>query len=305
MLRNVLVPLDGSPLAERALPIALDLARRSGAAVHLVRAQLPLALVASTPDGMITADLLEVEQSLHERALNYVSEKAVALHKDWAVPVHGHFGDGNASAVITKWADDVEADLIVMTTHGVGGFAPGWLGSVADGVIRHSHRPVLVLPENDEHQGEPFVPRSILVPLDGSAEALAVLPMVRQLALLFGASVQLIRVIAPYVPGFGALPDTVERPDPFGIDQESAEAKRELDEHAASLEQSGIKVSAVVKVQQSTARVLLDHIKETSPDLLAMATQGRGFSRFFLGSIADKLLRAAQRPTLILRPPVR
>lgn len=302
MLRTLLVPLDGSPLAERALPIALDIARRSGGAVHLIRAHVPLAIVGATAEGVFTQDMLAADDALRNRAKRYVEERAEALATEWGVRVTGRCEDGSASGVITEAADEVHADLIVLTTHGHGGFAPDWLGSVADAVIRNSHRPVLALPENDAHAGEPFAPRSIMVTHDGSARAAAILPAARDLALVFGASVEVVRVVAPFVPMDVVTTLTAERPDPYGIDAEAARAKTEVDTIVKELTDAGVKAKGTVHSELSPLRTLLDHVESTDPDCLAIATQGRGLSRVFLGSVADKLIRRAKRPVLVLRP---
>lgn len=68
------------------------------------------------------------------------------------------------------------------------------------------------------------------------------------------------------------------------------------------LTDAGVKARAVVRVELSPVKALLAHVEETEPDLLALATQGRGVSRLFVGSVADKLIRGAKRPVLVLRP---
>lgn len=302
MLRTLLVPLDGSALAERALPIALDIARRTGGEVHLVRAHVPLAIVGATAEGVFTQDMLAADDALRARAKAYLDDQAARLHAEWGVRVVAHVEDGSAAGLITEVADRVLADLIVLTTHGHGGFAPDWLGSVADAVIRHSHRPVLALPENDEHKGEAFTPRRIMVTLDGSERSETILPVARELALVFGASLDLVRIVAPYIPMDVVTTLAADRPDPMGIDAETARAKESLDAIIATLAQAGIKASSTVRVDVSPTKALRDHAKETDPDCLAIATQGRGLSRVFLGSVADKLIRTAQRPVLVLRP---
>ena len=303
MMRTMLVPLDGSALSERALPVALDIARRTGGEVHLVRAHSPLAIVGATAEGIVTQDMLAADDMLRQRAHDYVKEIAEKVGNEWGVRVVPHIDDGSAAGLITETADDILADLIVMTTHGAGRFAPGWLGSVADGVIRHSHRPVLALPEHDAHDGAPFALRSIMVTLDGSDRSAAIIPAARDLALVFGARLALVRVVAPYVPMDVVTTLTVGTPDPYGIDTEAAMAKRELDELAASLEEKGLEVTSTVLLELSPTRTLLDQVKQTDPDCIAIATQGRGISRIFIGSVADKLIRTSGRPVLVLRPP--
>lgn len=302
MLRSILVPLDGSTLAERALPIALDIARRAGGAVHLVRAHVPLAIVGATAEGVFTQDMLAADDALRERAKSYVTDAAERLGAEWGVQVDARVEDGAPSGLITQVADEVEASLIVMTTHGAGGFAPGWLGSVTDAVIRHSHRPVLALPENDAHAGQAFTPRKIMMPLDGSARADGIIPIARDLALLFGAELDIVRMVAPFVPNDVISTLVAERPDPYGVDAEAAAAKAAIDSVVEGLKEHGVKARATVRVEVSPVRALMDHMKESSPDCIALATQGRGLSRIFVGSVADKLIRVAQRPVLALRP---
>lgn len=302
MFKTILVPLDGSPLAERALPIALDIARRSGGAVHLVRAHIPLAIVGATAEGVFTQDMLAADDALRARAKEYITEQAKQLGAEWGLRVEGRVEDGSPAGLITQVAEELGASLIVMTTHGAGGFAPGWLGSVADAVIRHAHRPVLALPENDAHAGKAFVPKRIAMALDGSNRADAIIPAARDLATLFGASLDVVRMVAPYVPNDVASILTTDAPDPYGIDAETQSAKEAIDDVVKGLKDQGVKATATVRVEFSPVRAILKHVKETDPDCIALATQGRGLSRLFIGSVADKLIRSANRPVLVLRP---
>lgn len=302
MLRSILVPLDGSPLAERALPIAFDIARRAGGDVHLVRAHVPLAIVGATAEGVFTQDMLAADDSLRERAKTYTMDIAARLGKEWGVKCDARVEDGAPSGLITQVAEEVNASLIVMTTHGAGGFAPGWLGSVTDSVIRHSHRPVLALPENDAHAGRAFTPKRVMLALDGSARADGIIPAARDLALLFGSEIDIVRMVAPYVPGDVVTALASDRPDPYGIDAEATAAKASIDAVAQGLRDSGVKTHSTVRVELSPIRALMEHVKETDPDCIALATQGRGLSRLFIGSVADKLIRGAARPILVLRP---
>ncbi len=302
MIRTLLVPLDGSALAERALPVAFDLARRTGGAVHLVRAHAPLAIIGATAEGVITQDMLATDELLRTRAREYVEAKAAEAGKEWGVRTVVHVDDGSAAGLITQVADDVHADLIVMTTHGAGGFAPGWLGSVADAVIRHAHRPVLALPEQEDGPVAAFTPRTIVVTHDGSDSAAAILPAARDLALATGARITLLRVVTPYVPMEVLSSMTGGVPDRFGLDVGAQAAKMDLDAVARRLEGEGVHASAIVVEHVSVTRTLLEQVKELDPDCLAIATQGRGISRLFVGSVADKLIRSAGKPVLVLRP---
>jgi nucleotide-binding universal stress UspA family protein len=303
MERTVLVPLDGSPLSERALPIALDIARRGGGRVHVVRAHNPLVIVAATGEAVVTPDLLEADKALRAQSNAALAATASKSAAEGGVRVDARLEDGSPASVICRLIEELNADLTVMTTHGAGGFAPGWLGSVTDSVIRHSHRPVLVLPENEAEGGTPFVPRRILVPLDGSALSAAILPAARDLALLYGAQIDLVRVVAPYIPGDVLSTLTKDQPDPYGIDEAAAGAKLALDRVKADLEKLGLTAHATVRIHTWPTKLLAQHVKETEPDCIALATQGRGVSRLFIGSVADKLLRSMGLPVLVLRPP--
>ncbi len=303
MLRTLLVPLDGSALAERALTVAFDIARRAGGEVHLVRAHVPLAVVGAGGEGIMTQDLLAADDTMRDRARQYVEAAAKRLGEEWGVRAVVHVDDGGAAGYITQVADDVLADLVVMTTHGEGGFAPGWLGSVADAVIRHSFRPVLAMPQNDEHTGSTFKPDRIMVTLDGSPHAAAVVPAAQDLAVVFGSDVDFVRIVAPFVPNDVLSAMSSPSPDAYGIDAEAMYAKKQLGDMVAALEKRGVKATATVRVEMSPTRALLDHVQQTNPDCVAVATQGRGISRLFVGSVADKLIRGAGRPVLVLRPP--
>lgn len=304
MLRTILVPLDGSALAERAIPMACELARRTGGAVHLVRAHVPIAVIGATAEGaLFSQEMLAADKAIRKRATEYVTALATKVAGEWGIRVTPISKDGSPAGLVTDLADRILADLIVMTTHGAGGFAPDWLGSVADAVIRHARRPVLTLPANDAHPAKPFAPKKILVTLDGSERSAAILPIVRDLAVAMGSAVELVRVVAPYIPGDVVTHLAADRPDPFGVDAETLAAKTSLDEIAGQLRSSGLTVTTTVRVDLSPTRSLLNEVKDINPDCIAIATQGRGLSRVFLGSVADKLIRSSGRPVLVLRPP--
>jgi nucleotide-binding universal stress UspA family protein len=141
-----------------------------------------------------------------------------------------------------------------------------------------------------------------MLPLDGSARADGIIPPARDLAMLFGAEIDVVRMVAPYVPGDVVSTLTADRPDPYGVDAETAAAKTAIDGVVAGLKEHGVKARAIVRVEVSPVRALMDHMKETDPDCIALATQGRGISRIFIGSVADKLIRVSKRPVLVLRP---
>jgi nucleotide-binding universal stress UspA family protein len=297
-LRTLLVPLDGSALAERALDAAAAIASAAGAAVTALRVHVPIAPLTAPPAELAVGYDLHADTAVREAAERYLADLADRRGVATALEV------GTPGAAITEWCAHHHPDLVVMTTHGAGGFMPAWLGSVADHVIRTSGAPVLVMPGDEAHPPAFTPPRTILVPLDGSAHAAAALAPARALGAPFGAALALVRVVPPLVRNdvLDVLAGGV--PDRFGIDELTAQAKQELDAVAAELTAGGATVaSAEVLVDERIAPALLTHADHVGAQLIAMATHGRGLARVFVGSVADKVLRAAGRPTLVVRPP--
>ena len=144
MFRNILVPLDGSPFGEHALPIAYALARRAGAQVHLVRVHEPLAAMVPVMAGWAPgAEMEQWTREVAESQSAYV--RGVAEQAPADVRVTPRLLHGMVLDALEVDAQRIGADLVVMTTHGRGGIARAWLGSVADGLVRRLHVPVLLV----------------------------------------------------------------------------------------------------------------------------------------------------------------
>jgi nucleotide-binding universal stress UspA family protein len=138
---TILVPLDGSPLAEQALERAMPIAQATGAR---------LVLVSAVPDDPIFADLVSSfnVQSMWDREFDwrrdYLKEMETRLRQE-GLEVESHVLYRPPVDAILQTADSKHADLIVMSTHGRGGFKRLWLGSVAGEVVRHAEQPVLLI----------------------------------------------------------------------------------------------------------------------------------------------------------------
>jgi nucleotide-binding universal stress UspA family protein len=148
--RTILVPLDGSPAAEQALPHAEALARRFEASLVVVRAApahaprgvvSPGAAALVHPAGVIESENRDAER---EEASRYVRHAADAL-AGHGVAAHADAPEGDAAEAILRRARELPADLIVMTSHGRGGLTRLLFGSVADVVLRHTPCPVLIV----------------------------------------------------------------------------------------------------------------------------------------------------------------
>lgn len=298
MSNNILVPLDGSSLADAAVPHAIELARRMGGALRIVRVHEPMAPVTVEAPPLVFPDArIEAEVVMTRRA--WLDARAKEIGRGSGLTVHSEFRIGQPGAEIVVAAADCDAKVIVCTTHGTGGWAPHWFGSVTDYVIRHTLKPVFAMSAAATERTTK--PSAMLVLLDGSEMSEAILPDVKSFAKAFGASVELFRVVVPPWVGDSEMVLTPEI-DRFGIDAFAEEAKHELDAVAEDLRATGLSVTSRVEVQNGPTRGILEHIEKSNPDIVALATHGRGIARLLVGSVADKVLRASSRPMLCVRP---
>lgn len=146
MLGTILVPLDGSESAERALPIAKSLAERYAASLVLIRAVLPERL---EPATTLTASHMESfeqeirqDQLVADRYLEHVAQRLISQ----GLQVRTRAVVGSAAGVICSIAQSDPIDLIVMSTHGRTGARRLIYGSVVDAVLRAVHVPVMLVP---------------------------------------------------------------------------------------------------------------------------------------------------------------
>src|SRR5262249_62418742 len=141
MYRSILVPLDGSEFGEHALPLALGIARRAGAGLHLAH-------VHWRPAPLFTEPRANVENTLdpgaRRRARAYLDEVVKQLAAVSAVPVTAAVLEGGIVESLVGHAAATGADLVVMATHGRGLLSRFWLGSAADGRLRQSPAPPLL-----------------------------------------------------------------------------------------------------------------------------------------------------------------
>jgi nucleotide-binding universal stress UspA family protein len=151
-LRNLLVPLDGSELAEAMLPLAVELARNSGAALHLVRIVEPFwtgQYIAYAPEAVYlnSEQIGELEAEAQAEARTYLDDTATGLRAQdirvvWEVRV------GKPADEIVRAAQTTDADLILMSSHGRGGLRRWAFGSVANEVLHRGVVPVMILPQH-------------------------------------------------------------------------------------------------------------------------------------------------------------
>lgn len=305
MYKHVLVPLDGSRFGEKALPRALAVAEQTGARVSLVTVAVPRP-GAGRASGLKGDDSREVGSRRAEEYLEGVLDRIRSAGFEGTLTTEV-LPAGNAAHAVVRHLVESKADLVVMTTHGRGPIQRAWLGSTADGVIRRSPKPVLLLRSVDDGSEEPVdlarrpgAFRTAMVPLDGSAAAEALLSRIPPL-MSADARLLLMRAIAPLVPaGTPYLPHAVRE----GQDHEALRtaARDYLDQVASAAPSSAFETEVRVVVQGQPGVSILKVAEEEAVDVIAMSTTGRGgVGRLLLGSVADKVVRGAPCPVLIFR----
>lgn len=317
MYKRILVPLDGSIRAERAITVAGRIAQASGGSVILAR-------VVSKRSGLwpsVAPQTTLVQQILADdlaEAEGYLSVAAASPDlQGVATETLVRFGPTVAS--ILAVADSAQADLIVLCSHGYTGITRRIMGSVAEKLAREAPVPVLVLREGGPTPGAAYPdthPLRALIPLDGSADAKAALePAAYLVAALAGSAsgeLHLVRVVQPV----GASSDE------GGMLTTSQKARGYLSataEHireglvAPAVAQHNLAVSWSVAVDSYVAEKLI-RVAENSEaieeggaladfDVIALATHGRdGWQRWVMGSVTEHILLGTKLPLLIVPP---
>ncbi len=300
MAPSILVPLDGSPLAEQALALAEAIAKAS-------RARIRLAMVHQLPPPPLDRDsarlYVSVELAVRKSEREYLRRVARRIRGRPRSEVRTASLDGPVGPALHKYVQEIGADMIVMGTHGRGAVDRLWLGSVADYLVRTVEVPVLLVRPGKKTalSATAARPRRILVPLDGSPLAEAVLGPAGDLAKSLGAEVVLVQVVKPIVPSTDPLFPTGFN-DQF-TDLWRQEAEDYLGDVSERLREQGIRATSAAATGYSVAETLVDLATEESGTLIAIATHGRGgLRRLMIGSVADKLIRTSHVPVLVVRP---
>ncbi|MBI4289466.1 MAG: universal stress protein [Chloroflexi bacterium] len=282
MFDKILLSLDGSELAESAVPYARELAECLGSEVHMLG-------VCDLP-------------RLPERLLKAYIDTIATKFKRAGLRAQPMVLCGVAADVILDYAEKSGIGLVVMASHGRSGVTRWVLGSVADKVLHSVTIPLFLVNTKLAAAGviERKTFRRLLLPLDGSDTGEAAVPYAEELARKTNARILLLNVALPAY----RIAATQDYP---GIDLEPIiKAQREASENylqgvEAKLKQKGLAVSSETLVG-SPAESILDYAKQKQADVIAMSTHGRsGFGRWILGSVTDKVTRAAQMPVMVIR----
>jgi nucleotide-binding universal stress UspA family protein len=297
---RILVPVDRSAFAENALPWAVAIARQSGGTIHLVIVHTSLwpetARPASvSPGSGFDAVLVREEQE-------YIEALARSVGADHDVATTAALLDGPVAPAIARYCRENRIGLVVMSTHGHGGFKRAWLGSTADRLLRRLRVPVLLIRPADSI-APPSPQREFhdaLVALDGDPAAEHALYAAVGLPFASAARCTLLRVAqVPIMPGSSFIPDTA-RDNREEMESRAAEAGEYLAVLAIEASHHWDVVHQHVVAAYRTADAILDEADSTGADLIVVGTHARGhLGRAVLGSVADKIIRGATVPVLV------
>jgi nucleotide-binding universal stress UspA family protein len=285
----ILVPLDRSERAERALPVAERLAAAFGSTLLIAQVSEPIVTIRDFPGPALVPqvyhELAEIEEQLTREYLDRVATELRGRGRHVELrALHGQ----PAPALLDLEAGE-QVDLVVMASHGYGGLERFAFGGVADRIVRHGKAPVLVVrPWGDERRYLGLA--RALVPLDGSATAEAALAMVKALAGDPLHAMTLVQVVDPYMPA--------------GETQTARSYLQATRERlSAELAGRGCAVDEPLILYGRAEGQILDRSQD-GYDLMVLSTHGRGGpERWLLGSVADRVLRGARIPVLLVRAP--
>lgn len=301
MHKVIMAPNEGSEDERAALSVAVKMAERFDANLHLVRAEAPplvIENVARPPVLTLTEQTLLDERLARFRQLDLLANKC---REGADIRVVTALADGPVAPTLRDYATKHHVDLIVMSSHSRGGIKRVTLGSVTDYLIRNANIPVLVVRPSASFIGATpeQSPSRIVVPLDGSELAEQILPEVAELAGGFGSTVALLHVLVPTTYS----QEQIMQPGLPWWDADIALANSYLDDVAGSLTDRGITVSKDVVLSDDVATAILNYSARTGADIIALATRGKGgVSRFIFGTVADEITRRSPASLLVFHP---
>jgi len=301
MFQKILIPLDGSPLAEAVLPYIIPIAKAYGSQVVLTNVVAPPTVeFAGDFTGIQHPYLDQLTEEAKTWAAGYLQKVADRLAQAQVSVLRQDVLVGSPAAMFASQIERQGVDLVAIATHGRSGLGRVLLGSVADNLLHSTNVPLLVVrPPEVEVQGEIKL-SSIIVPLDGSPLAESVLAYVKDLAKVLSLTVTLVRAI-PTVTALSAGPEYVLLPIDIITEMKEA-AILYLDNVAKSLRDEGLSCTTEV-VEGDTASAITEYARKTQNGLIAISSHGRtGIIRMVLGSVADRLIRTSGDPVLVIRP---
>ncbi len=296
VFKHLLVPLDGSHLAETALPAAAFLAGKFHSRltlIHLIEHNAP-------PEVHSDRHLTEAREA--QAYLDEVAQRAMPA----GTPVERHVHTtevNNVARSLVAHASELEVGLIVMCTHGRGGLRDWLFGSIAQQVAGQGDTPVLMIRPTETGEAPPFACRLILVPLDGDPAHEQSLPVAGTLARTCGGSLRLVTVIRSEgglkgEQAAAALLMPLTTKALVELDEQQAESY--LAAHVARLRTKGVAASAEVGRGDPVPYVRAA-AQRSGADLVVLGTHGRlGLEATWAGSVGPKISGRSPAPLLLV-----
>ena len=296
MINHILVPLDGSELAECVLPHVMAIAPMTQARITLIH----VLERNQSRNGSAPIDPLGWHMQKQE-SQSYLDRTAARLQK-LELEVEQVILEGNAAETIIEFARSNAIDLIAMSSHGRTGLSEWNVSSVVQKILLRSYKSILLVRAYGEPQAEVQYSR-LFLPIDGSARAEFILPFAISLAQFHKSNVILGMVIQK--------PQTIQRlpiseQDAEFINQftekNSREAAHYLEQLAPQLSLKNVDTETRVIAAENTIGALYDMVEQTQADLVMLAAHGQsGERRWPYGSIAASLIAYGNTPLLILQ----
>jgi len=292
MYETILAPTDGSDHARRAAAHACALASAFDGEVHVLAVADVQAAAGPFSAGGISP---EERERFERQSREWLETTEESIPED--VPCQTVLRDGSPAKTIAEYADEIDAGMIAMGTHGRSGVSRYVLGSVSERVLRLADAPVFTVKAGDRTEpGEPI--EDVLVPTDGSRRAAAAVEHGIALAGIDGARVHAVSVLDEPVglADEDVLPDEVH-------DEIRTQARAATEEVASAAQAAGLEAVTDLRPGRP-AEELLAYVDEAGIDLIAMGTQGRtGLNRYLLGSTTERVVRHAPIPVVAVRAP--
>ncbi len=311
MFKHILVPLDGSSRAEQALPVAAKLAHASSATITLLRiVDTSPAFPAADAKPVLIQPVSETDIRVAQSYLDGIAASDLFNH----IHIETRAVSGLVSSTILSEAASLQADIIIICSHGLTGVTRWALGSVAEKVARYGTLPTLIL-----HEGGPTLDKTMavhtLVPLDGSAHSEAALVAAAQLTTALSTPEQgalhLLHVVKPTSTAHGSKGATSETDEaPANIRM----AKQYLDSTIKDIPNTSkidgkLSTSSFVVSNSDVAHTIIQEAEHASgntarnANIIAMTAYGNnGPQHWALGSITERVLHGTRLPLFIIQP---
>lgn len=296
MFNHILVPLDGSTLAEAAIPVAASLAEKLDAPVtllHIIEKDAPREIHKHYHITQSDEASAYLEQVIKR---GFPAEARVEAH------VHTAAVEDVPASIVEHATREFNLDLIVMCTHGQGGVRDLLYGSIAQQVVAQGITPLLLIKPEARSSPE-FRLDQILVPLDTGPVHDASVPATRELAKAYDSHVHLLTVIPTFTTAAGEtaatgslLPATTSAM----LDINAENAAEDLQEHLDELKASGLELSAEV-ARGDPAAEIVNISQKRNADLIVLTTHRKaGTAAFWARSVAPNVVRRARVPILLI-----